>query len=406
VTKLEPPKEKDMNMDFANTMRTAMRLTRSSKLMAATRLIQETLSGKAPAQSEPGGEALPERPAIAPPILDLSVDAIEPELAPAQPGPVADLLAKFRQRELPSFNLDGLVGRTSRKPIDIPDGAEFRTCSFTCAAGTRAYKLYLPHRAQTGKRGLIVMLHGGTQDADDFAAGTRMNAFAEEHGFVVAYPIQPRAANAQLCWNWFTPENQARGHGEPSIIAGITREIIAEHDIDPARVFVAGLSAGGAMAAVMGATYPDLYAGIGVHSGLAYKSAADLPSAFAAMRGDRGPLVKRSRKKRGGTDDAPRLRTIVFHGDADNIVHASNAATIAGPVKNGESMQRADPSRSAARAHSLSVIRDESGRAVVEEWLIHGSGHAWSGGSPDGTYTDPSGPDASREMIRFFFAAS
>jgi len=246
------------------------------------------------------------------------------------------------------------------------------------------------------------MLHGGTQDGDDFAAGTRMNDLAEEHGLIVAYPSQSKAANPSLCWNWFTPGNQIRGVGEPSIIAGITKDIIATYDVDPARVFVAGLSAGGAMAAVMGATYPDLYAAVGVHSGLPYRSAADLPSAFAAMRGDAGPRGLRSRKSRGATDNSPRIRTIVFHGDADNIVHPSNAANIVGAAKEGESIERAEARHTAIRAHTRTVTRDKTGTVVVEQWLIHGSGHAWSGGSPDGTYTDPHGPDASSEMLRFF----
>ena len=202
-------------------------------------------------------------------------------------GPLANALAKLRRTELPRFSLDALAGIKPRKALEIPEGAQFLSRSFACAAGSRNYMLYIPRRQQTDRRALLVMLHGGTQDADDFAAGTRMNALAEEHGFIVAYPSQSKAANASLCWNWFNPENQARGRGEPAIIAGITSEIIADYAIDPTRVFVAGLSAGGAMAAVMGATYPDLYAAVGVHSGLPYRSAADLPSAFAAMRGDR-----------------------------------------------------------------------------------------------------------------------
>jgi poly(3-hydroxybutyrate) depolymerase len=195
-----------------------------------------------------------------------------------------------------------------------------------------------------------------------------------------------------------------RGAGEPSIIAGITSEIVAEHDIDPERVFVAGLSAGGAMAGVMAATYPELYAAIGVHSGLPYRSATDVASAFAAMRGD--PGLQLQRKPRPVSDHALRPRTIVFHGDADHIVHHSNAAKITdGHATSGDGVEREQARSSASRTYTRSVTRDKTGMAVVEHWLIHGGGHAWSGGSPDGTYTDPHGPDASREMLRFFLEA-
>src|SRR4029079_13628357 len=232
------------------------------------------------------------------------------------------------------------------------------------------------------------MLHGGTQDAEDFAAGTRMNDLAEGHGLLVAYPSQCRNANQSLCWNWFHPDHQVRGAGEPSIIAGLTKEMCAGYGMDPRRVFVAGLSAGGAMAAVMGATYPDVYAAIGIHSGLAYKSATDVASAFAAMRGGAGVQV-RQRKARAAVTNGPRLRTIVFHGDADRIVHPSNAAKIVeSQGGKGDRAERAKAS-SAGRSDIRTIPRDKSGSAVVEHWLIHGSGHAWSGGSPDGTYTDP-----------------
>jgi len=244
------------------------------------------------------------------------------------------------------------------------------------------------------------MLHGGTQGPDDFAAGTRMNVLAEEHGFLVAYPSQCKSANPSLCWNWFKPEDQMRGAGEPSIIAGITNEIVSAYDIDPRRVFVAGLSAGGAMAAVMGAAYPEVYAAVGVHSGLPYGSATDVPSAFSAMRGDPG-LQRRPRKPRLNSHRTLRVRTIVFHGDADHIVHPSNAAKII-ESKTGDTVERAKLRSSASRAYTRAVTRDKTGAVVVEHWLIHGSGHAWSGGSADGTYTDPHGPDASREMLRFF----
>jgi poly(hydroxyalkanoate) depolymerase family esterase len=324
-------------------------------------------------------------------MIDITPDAAPPAM-PAN-WPVGDVAATLGEAMLPSFGLDDLAARIRpRKPLEIPDGAQFLNRSYACAAGRRNYKLYVPHRQHAGRRPLVVMLHGGTQDADDFAAGTRMNALAEEHGFLVAYPIQCKSANPSLCWNWFKPQDQMRGAGEPSIIAGITNEIVSEYDIDPQRVFVAGLSAGGAMAAVMGATYPEVYAAVGVHSGLPYRSATDVTSAFSAMRGDFG--LQRQRKTRPTPDHALRVRTIVFHGDADQIVHPSNAAkVIEAQAKMGDNVER---------AYTRTVTRDKIGTAVVEQWLIHGSGHAWSGGSADGTYADPHGPDASSEMLRFF----
>jgi poly(hydroxyalkanoate) depolymerase family esterase len=411
-----------MNMNFADAMRTAMTLTRNQRLLEATRVIQRALSGREPVSSESPSEAQVGRLALENKVIDLTAEVIEPEtMASAerevdarseqsQPsriaawgaGPMGKALAKLRRTTLPHFSLDGLTVGRPREALEIPEGAQFLSRSFACAAGSRNYKLYIPRRPQTGRRALLIMLHGGTQDADDFAAGTRMNALAEEHGFIVAYPNQSNTANASLCWNWFSPENQMRGRGEPAIIAGITREIVAEYAVDPARVFVAGLSAGGAMAAVMGATYPDLYAAVGVHSGLPYRSAADLPSAFAAMRGDARLPGRRSRKSRGAADDSPRIRTIVFHGDADNIVHQSNAAKMVEAEMGGEIVERAEARHDATRAHTRTVIRDRTGAVVVDQWLVHGSGHAWSGGSPDGSYTDPHGPDASREMLRFF----
>jgi poly(hydroxyalkanoate) depolymerase family esterase len=410
-----------MNMDFADAMRAAMNLTRDQKLVEATRVIQRALSGGEQVPSDSPSEARAPLLGIDNKVIDLTAEIIEPEtmasaglkadtrLGQSQPsriakwnaGSLGKALAKLRHTKLPRFSLDGLTVGRPRKALEIPEGAQFLSRSFACAAGSRNYKLYIPRRPQTGRRALLVMLHGGTQDANDFAAGTRMNALAEEHGFIVAYPSQSKAANASLCWNWFSPENQMRGRGEPAIIAGITSEIVTEYAVDPARVFVAGLSAGGAMAAVMGATYPDLYAAVGVHSGLPYRSAADLPSAFAAMRGDAG-LRGGSRKSRGAGNDSPRVRTIIFHGDADNIVHSSNAANMVEAERAGQSVEHAEARHAAIRAHTRTVTRDKTGAVVVEQWIVHGSGHAWSGGSPDGTYTDPHGPDASREMLRFF----
>lgn len=280
----------------------------------------------------------------------------------------------------------------------VEDRGHFSRKSYANAAGQRDYKLYVP----SGYRGepvpLIVMLHGCTQDADDFAAGTQMNTLADEHGCIVVYPIQPQGANPSKCWNWFKPADQARERGEPSLIAGITREVMASHSVDPKRVYVAGLSAGGAMAAILAQTYPDLYAAAGVHSGLAAGSAHDLPSALAAMRGGQRPGHAKT------TTQPSRCPLIVFHGDADTTVHHANADAIL----RGFSV---DTAASAAPASDIVSTRKCTVRKLVspegtraEFWTIHGAPHAWSGGSSRGSYTDPTGPDASAAMLRFFLA--
>jgi poly(hydroxyalkanoate) depolymerase family esterase len=262
--------------------------------------------------------------------------------------------------------------------------------TFSNRAGTRRYKTFLPSRHAAQGLPLVVMLHGCKQNPDDFAAGTCMNRLAEELGFAVVYPAQSGKANVSACWNWFQPEHQVRDAGEPSLIAGITCEVVARHQLDARRVYVAGLSAGGAMAAVMGTTYPELYSAIGIHSGLPYAAARDLPSAFAAMKGKPGKAHRTSARSH-------RVPMIVFHGDCDVTVHPSN-----GEHAMTDTLEKVEQGHVNGRAYTRTTQWNDSGKPVLEHWLIHGAGHAWSGGSASGSYADPLGPDASREMLRFF----
>ena len=249
------------------------------------------------------------------------------------------------------------------------------------------------------------MLHGCTQSPDDFAAGTRMNALAEEHRCLIAYPAQPSAANPSKCWNWFSPDDQQRGRGEPSLIAGITRQILRDHPVDPGRVYVAGLSAGGAAAAILGRAYPDLYAAIGVHSGLACGAASDLPSALTAMR-QGGTSAERRAGDVSATGGGARIvPTIVLHGDQDTTVHPRNGDEVIAQAKAAATPLQATVERGqvpGGHAYSRTMYADPAGSALLEHWTIHGAGHAWAGGSSAGSYTDPRGPDAAREMLRFF----
>ena len=345
-------------MQMQDDMTEATRLTRSGRLAEATALIQRTLGrrpGPAPAPG-PGttGPGWPQRK------------------AGHQPGPRTD------------------PGRPQSGPQPRPGpGGRFLDGTFRNAAGSRGYKLYVPGGYAGQPVPLVVMLHGCTQSAVDFAAGTRMNQLAERDTFLVAYPEQAGAANQRRCWNWFLPAHQRRDAGEPSLLAGITRQVMAEHRVDPGRVFVAGLSAGGAMAAVLAATHPDLFAAACVHSGLVYGAAHDVTSAYAAMRD--GPAAA-GPAPGGGT-----VPLIVFQGDRDTTVAPANAAALLSPWSGS-----AEPEVVPGPGWTRRVYRDDRGHLAAEWWSVHRLGHAWSGGSPQGSFTDPSGPDASAELVRFF----
>ena len=260
------------------------------------------------------------------------------------------------------------------------------------------------------------MLHGCTQDPDDFAAGTRMNTLADTHPCFVVYPTQTSSANQSKCWNWFTTADQHRGQGEPSIIAGISGQVMRDYAIDPRRVYVAGLSAGGAMAGIMGVTYPDLYAAVGIHSGLPYAVAHDLPSALAAMKHGGAGAGRRGNGGVPKVERFARVPVIVFHGDRDTRVHPRNGEEVIDQWKTihaGSGIPQGQTELSATirrgrvpdgHAYTCVTYHETNGEIPIEQWRIHGAAHAWSGGSASGSFTDPRGPDATSEMIRFFDA--
>lgn len=368
-----------LNEQFLAQMREAAQLLQTSGPAEATAAIQRALHGDAPADA---GDALHD---------------INPRPAPAGPQarmrPATIIDMPFGKRDAPG------TADAEPKSAPQPDGARFITASCTNAAGTRGYKLYIPSSYRDEPLPLVVMLHGCKQNPDDFAAGTAMNALAEQQHCLVVYPAQARKANGANCWNWFEGAHQARERGEPSIIADIVREVMRTHRVDPQRVYIAGLSAGGAMAAIVGAAYPDLFAAVGVHSGLAVGAARDLPSALAAMKSG-APAVPRAA---GGRDAPP---VIVFHGDRDTTVHLRNGSQVldqaTGGAAHANETERGDAA--GGRGYTRITRRDADGRAIAEYWVVHGAGHAWSGGSSKGSYTDPKGPDATREMLRFFYA--
>jgi len=387
-------------------MREATRLTRAGQLMQATALLQRMLRGERP--PEPTPRAKPRAlPAREPTIIDAEATIIEETDAPhparaARPEPrlLREALERTKQRS--GLGLRNVTRRAPALRDMVPEGARFIEGSYSNAAGSRAYRLFIPSRYQDQPLPLVVMLHGCTQSPEDFAAGTRMNFIAEEQSCLVVYPAQPTAANQSKCWNWFRAADQQRGGGEPSLIAGITRQVMREHSVDPKRVYVAGLSAGAAAAAVMGATYDDLYAAIGVHSGLACGAATDLPSAFVAMRQGGGAAATTIR------GDGLPVPTIVFHGDRDATVHPDNGNQVLDQgMKTTRTKKKVQRGRvPGGHPYTRTIHSDASGRDIFEHWTIHGAGHAWSGGSSAGSFTDPRGPDATREMLRFFLAQS
>src|SRR5262245_47435433 len=371
----------DMHNRITAGIAEATRLTRAGRLLEATALIQNTLHGLSPQEASSSATACTDDEAldVSFRVVDEAPSATEgvsaggasllssfPMTTPPPPqtamppsrGSASDLPTSREERHsgistpihdhdqseqresvmhhswtarpmLPAHG--SALGRPISRPLpdrargDIRAGGQFTDGFYTSQAGTRAYKLYVPSGYTGQPLPLVVMLHGCTQTPNDFAAGTRMNVFAVRELFVVLYPQHVYSANHLTCSNWLQATHQQRGQGEPSIIAGLTQEILRSYHLDTGRVYVVGLSAGGAMATILGITYPELYAAIGIHSGLAYGIAHDLASAHAAMQ--RGGST-RTRRAAGTRRGAQLPRAIVFHGDQDMTVHPRNADQI------------------------------------------------------------------------------
>ena len=389
-----------MDARHMSAMVEATRLTRQGRLVEATALIQQTLTTSPATRRAPDGQCAGEADGASGPHPASS------PLLPAGgrqlgqgPSAWAHGLSAFPRRRVPDPGFArGLAAPAASRPA-----GRFDSFSYTGAAGTRAYRLYVPTGSTGGPLPLVVMLHGGTQDAATFAAATGMNDLAERQSFLVAYPEQPSSANPGKYWNWFVPGHQRRDAGEPSLIAGSTRQVMDHYPVDDTRVYVAGFSAGGAMAAVMAAVYPDLYAAVGVHSGLAYAVARDVVSAFAVMK--HGP-------SRPARSPASPLPLVVFHGDRDATVAYGNAGCLIDQVVAAESRDRGPAATPTAvtsggqvpggHAYTRTSYKGIDGTTVAECWTVHQGGHRWSGGDPLGSYTDPAGPSASAEFVRFF----
>ena len=357
----------------------AMRLMQSGDLHAATRALQQGLAadGPCPARNDNTFQAAEARAASN--CIDVEFRVIDRVDATEQHHAAATATPRSR--------------------------GMFESRHFVGDTGEIDYKLYVPAGLDTTHAPLLLMLHGCTQSPDDFARGTRMNALADMHGYVIAYPEQSVERNATHCWNWFRRDDQQRESGEPALLAALTRRLIATHALDERRIYVAGLSAGGAMAAILANTHPDIYAAIGVHSGLPVGVASDMPSAFAAMHdgGSRRRATARNRASR-------QVPAIVFHGDQDTTVHPSNghgviAQSLANDGADAAAAKDAHVERGIAaggRRYTRTVYKSSDGSVAAEHWIIEGAGHAWSGGDVAGSYTDPHGPDASAQMLQFF----
>ena len=376
-------------------MREATRLTKAGRLTEATETIQRALRSTAAMGAEPDPESAPVIEAAAPSDADVDAPATTSTVAPdaiSNSFMNADLTQRARANEL------DVAGEAEGEVAAKSGTGEFTSGTHTHDSQTRRYKLYAPPASAGRSLPLIVMLHGCTQDPDDFATGTGMNTLAREQGFFVLYPAQSKEANASRCWNWFLHQHQHRDSGEPALLASMTRAVMVQHGIDPQRVYIAGLSAGGAMATIVAAAYPEIFAAVGVHSGLPRGAAGNMMEALAVMKNGRAGVGVR------GNATVASVPTIVFHGDKDKTVHPRNGEQLIAQAFAAGNPLIEEGMSDRGRRYTRSTHRDDAGNTIAEHWLVHGAGHAWSGGHATGSYTDAKGPDATRAMWTFFLA--
>jgi poly(hydroxyalkanoate) depolymerase family esterase len=373
---------------FPDFLAKAKNLTTQGKLMDATRAIQQGLGLKPQTVNDVESFAQPsagERRAAA----DVFAPAAGVEAA-------TDI--DFREIPSPAGNAQHESKPNQRRPGSFTAGA------FVHGQDHYVYRLFVPSTTDDAPLPLVVMLHGCKQDSADFARGTAMNEVAESEKFMVLYPEQLKKSNNMGCWNWFEPAHQARGEGEPAMLAALVSKVISSNRVDASRVYIAGLSAGGAMAALMGRLYPEIFAAVGVHSGLAPGAARNVPSAYAAMAKGPGPRSK----------VAPiGVPVIILQGSGDSTVAPANADAIIGAevsawASKGTPLtrQRREVATTSQRSSDTFVWADHEGKAIIESWTIQAGPHAWSGGSASGSFTDQKGPSATRAMVDFFMRHS
>ena len=419
----------DWNTNFTNMLGEATELMYSGNLMEATEAIQRALNGQGP--------MAPIKPVVnINPVVNLKpIINLKPAFNLRGKADVEDAVVRDRstprRRATSTFAASAAsaaaafaaaspaMAKAATATASPPAGkatlpevpGSFERITFMHAGARHHYRLYVPPGAGAATpMPLVLMLHGCTQDADDFALGTGMNQEAATANALVLYPAQARNANPNGCWNWFEPAHQHRGQGELALLVAMVQDVGTRHPVDQQRVYAAGLSAGGAMAALLGREYPDVFAAVGVHSGLQAGAADNMMAALSAM--NNGAKLGAQAPSGPHASGAAQPALIVFHGDADSTVHAKNGEqlvkaalqnTLGGQAAATQETQQGQ-SNAGQRFTRTTYRATPSAEVLAEHWVLHNAGHAWSGGNAKGSYTDARGISASQEMLRFFLA--